>query len=101
MAQSVTEIISQHVTLSVEEIDRMYHNVFVPGLQYEQGIVRFFREHHRQPLPSAALMSPMTPGFVAALENFAGRPGVTLPGALTYQLRRLRLRRLLIDQLPS
>jgi hypothetical protein len=37
----------------------MYLNVFVPGLQYEQGIVRFFREHRGQPLPSAALMSPM------------------------------------------
>jgi hypothetical protein len=23
----------------------MYLNVYVPGLQYEQGIVRFFREH--------------------------------------------------------
>jgi hypothetical protein len=27
----------------------------VPDLQYEQGIVRFFRQHRGQPLPSAAL----------------------------------------------
>jgi hypothetical protein len=58
------------VTLTVEGIDRMYLNVFVPGLQYEQGIIRFFRAHRGQPLPSAALMSPMTRNFVAALENF-------------------------------
>jgi len=43
IAQSVAEIISRHVRLTVEGIDRMYLNVFVPGLQYEQGIVQFFR----------------------------------------------------------
>ena len=70
IAQSVAEIVSRHVKLTVEGIDRMYLNVFVPGLQYEQGIVRFFREHRGQPLPSAALMSPMTRRFVAQLEDF-------------------------------
>jgi hypothetical protein len=28
----------------------MYLNVVVPGLQYERGIVRFFREHRKQPM---------------------------------------------------
>lgn len=55
IAQSVAEIVSRHVRLTVEGIDRMYRNVFVASLQYEQGIVRFFREHHGQPLPSEAL----------------------------------------------
>jgi hypothetical protein len=41
IAQNVAEIVSRHVTLSVEGIDRMYLNVFVAGLQYESGIVRF------------------------------------------------------------
>jgi hypothetical protein len=36
IAQSVAEIISRHVRLAVEGIDRMYLNVFVPGLQYER-----------------------------------------------------------------
>ena len=44
IAQSVAEIISR-VRLTVEGIDRMYLNVFVPDLQYEQGIVHFFRTH--------------------------------------------------------
>jgi hypothetical protein len=70
IAQNVAEIVSRHVKLTVEGIDRMYLNVFVPGLQYEQGIIRFFREHRGQPLPSAALMSPMTRRFVAQLEDF-------------------------------
>jgi len=71
--QSVSEIINHHVRLSVEGIDRMYLNVYVPGLQYEAGIVGFFRHHRGMPLPSAALMKPMSRGFVGALEGFAGR----------------------------
>jgi hypothetical protein len=78
IAQSVAEIVSRHVKLTVEGIDRMYLNVFVPGLQYEQGIIGFFRNHRGQPLPSAALMSPMTRGFVAKLEDFAARHGIAL-----------------------
>src|SRR5215468_12454115 len=66
------------VKLTVEGIDRMYLNVFVPGLQYEQGIVRFFREHRGQPLPSAALMSPMTRRFVAQLEEFVSERQIPL-----------------------
>jgi hypothetical protein len=73
IAHSVAEIIKRHVRLTVEGIDRMYLNVYVPGLQYEHGINRFFRYHRGQPLPSAALMSPMTRSFVAALEDFASR----------------------------
>jgi hypothetical protein len=78
IAQSVAEIVKRHVKLTVEGIDRMYLNVFVPGLQYEQGIVRFFRHHRGQPLPSAALMGPMTGSFVAALEDFVARHEVPL-----------------------
>jgi hypothetical protein len=36
IAQSVAEIISRHVKLTVEGIDRMYLNVYVPDLQYER-----------------------------------------------------------------
>jgi len=78
IAQSVAEIINRHVKLTVEGIDRMYLNIYVPGLQYEQGIVGFFREHRGQPLPSAALMSPMTRTFVAKLEDFVARHGIAL-----------------------
>jgi DNA-binding MarR family transcriptional regulator len=78
LAQSVADILKDHVRLSVEGIDRMYLNVFVAGLQYEQGIVQFFRTHRGQPLPSAALMNPMTRSFVAALERFVARDSVPL-----------------------
>jgi hypothetical protein len=31
--RSVAEVLADHVTLEVEGIDRMYLNVYVPGLQ--------------------------------------------------------------------
>src|ERR1700719_3191484 len=65
IAQSVADILSHHVKLSLEGIDRMYLNVFVPRLQHEMGIVGFFRQHRGQPLPSAAVMQPMSRAFVA------------------------------------
>ena len=34
LAQSVADILSHHVTLAVEGIDRMYLNVFLPELHY-------------------------------------------------------------------
>src|SRR3984957_6215255 len=78
IAQSVADILGQHVKLSVEGIDRMYLNVYVPRLQTEQGVVWFFREHRGQPLPSAALMSPMSRSFVAKLEGFVAQHEIPL-----------------------
>ncbi len=78
IAQSVAKILADAVTLSVEGVDRMYLNVYVPRPQTEQGIVWFFREHGGQPLPSAALMSPLGRRFVAALETYAAEHGLRL-----------------------
>ena len=78
LSQSVCEVLRDHVVLESECIDRMYLNVLVQGLQYEQGIVQFFRTHRGQPLPSAALMSPMTRGFVAKLEDFVTKHDIRL-----------------------
>jgi hypothetical protein len=69
IAQSVADILGRDVRLAVEGIDRMYLNIYVPQLQSERGVVRFFREHRGQPLPSEALMSPM-----AGLGKDAGVP---------------------------
>ncbi len=67
---SVAEILDQHVTLELESIDRMYLNLFVPQLQYENGAARFFRLHRRQPFVSSVLMAMMSRAFVAAIDAF-------------------------------
>jgi hypothetical protein len=70
IAPSVAEILEKHVTLEVEGIDRMYLNVYVPRLQWEQGVVGFFRQHPGQPVASSALMAPRSGDFVARIEAF-------------------------------
>jgi hypothetical protein len=78
LPRTVAEILRDHVTLEVENIDRMYLNLYVPILQREAGVAWFFREHRGAPFPSAALMAPMTRAFVAALERFAEEQEIPL-----------------------
>src|ERR1700730_15826460 len=73
IAQSVAGLLADHVRLTVEGIDRMYLNVYVPRVQCAYGAVTFFRDHRGQPLASSALMSPMSRRFVAELDRFIAR----------------------------
>jgi hypothetical protein len=47
--RSVADVLADHVTLEIESIDRMYCNLYVPGLQHVNGVVGFFRGHRGQP----------------------------------------------------
>jgi hypothetical protein len=71
--RSVAEILSEHVTLELEGIDRMYLNVYVPWLQREAGVAGFFRFHRGHRFASSVLMDPISKAFVAKLEAFAKR----------------------------
>jgi hypothetical protein len=78
VARSAGEILAEHVTLEVECIDRMYLNVYVPRLRYEQGVASFFIGHRGARFASSALMDPMTKGFVAAVHRFIADNDVDL-----------------------
>ena len=78
VARSAAEVLDEHTTLELECIDRMYLNVYVPVLQTGAGASYFFRQIRGNPMPSSALMAPMTRRFVAAVEAFAKREGVDL-----------------------
>src|SRR3989442_3733791 len=71
LSRNVAEIIRDHVTLTVESIDRMYLNVYQPQLQRDLGVVGFFRDHRGQPFASSSLMATMTRTFVASIQTFA------------------------------
>jgi hypothetical protein len=78
VARTVAEILTEHVTLEIEGIDRLYLNVYVPQLQHVGGVVGFFRRHRGQPIASSALMAPISLAFVAAIERFVREQGVPL-----------------------
>jgi hypothetical protein len=70
VAQSVAEILSKHVVLEVEGIDRMYLNVYVPRLQIVEGVLGFLKKHLGHKVASTRLVEPITRAFVAAIEKF-------------------------------
>src|SRR5580704_7879935 len=78
LPRSVAEVLSEHVALEVEGIDRMYLNVYVPGLQREQGVATFFRFHRGHQFASSALMDPISKTFVSALEEYARREQIPI-----------------------
>ena len=45
--QTVAEVLSKHVVLEVESIDRMYLNVYVPQLQAVEGTLKFISHPSR------------------------------------------------------
>ena len=78
VARNVAEVLSEHTTLELECIDRLYLNAYVPMLQSGAGTAYFFRKIRGNPVPSSALMAPMTRRFVSALERYAQSEGVDL-----------------------
>ena len=78
VARSVAEVLAEHTTLTLECIDRMYLNVYVPLLQRAAGAAYFFRKMRGAAVPSSALMGPMTQRFVDAIKSFAARNGIEI-----------------------
>jgi len=71
VARRVADVLSEHVVLELESIDRLYLNAYVPRLQHDRGAAAFFRVHRGQAVASSALMAPMTTAFVEAIGAFA------------------------------
>ena len=68
--RTVADVITQHVTLQVESIDRMYLNVYQPRLQSPAQVAAFFRFHRGHTFASSVLMDPISKAFIASVEGF-------------------------------
>jgi hypothetical protein len=78
LPRSAADVLSDHVVLEVESIDRMYLNVYQPWLQHGGGVAVFFTGHRGNKFPSTALMDPMTRAFVADIHHFTQAHGLDL-----------------------
>src|SRR3979490_1804784 len=76
VARSVSDVVSEHVLFEIECIDRMYLNVYVPGLQYAAGLVGYVHRQLGLPIASTAPMARITDQFSAAVRRFARDNGV-------------------------
>ena len=75
VARTVADILTEHTTLEMECIDRMYLNLYVPILQREAGIAHFWQAHRGHRFASGTQMGPMSRAFVASIDRFAPRAG--------------------------
>ena len=75
---NIETILRDHVTLQIECLDRLYLNGYVPGLQIEQGLLRYLLVDRKQVVASPALLAQMTCRFVGLMEDFAARHGVPI-----------------------
>ena len=66
---NVAELIRDHVTLSVDCVDRLYLNAYVPRLQAAGGVCGFLR-HRGAVIPSPALLGQITDTFKHALHTW-------------------------------
>lgn len=76
LPRTVADVLTDHVVLEVECIDRLYLNVYQPRLQYPAGVAAFFVGHRGARYASSALMDPISKAFVADLVRFARAQGV-------------------------
>jgi hypothetical protein len=78
LPRTVAEVLSEHVTLEVEGIDRMYLNVYQTRLQSDRGVAAFFRSHRGETFASSALMDPMSKSFISSVNHFVLRERIPL-----------------------
>jgi hypothetical protein len=74
---TVSELLAGHVTLTVESLDRIYLNGFIPNLQTAGQLVTFLSTHRGNPIPSPALLKKNDDRFEADLSQFAASNGLT------------------------
>ena len=71
LPRSVDDVLTDHVVFEVESIDRMYCNVYMPGLQYAAGLVSFVHQQLGLPIASTAPLAKISDRFSAAVHRFA------------------------------
>ena len=63
-------MLEEHVTLTVECLDRLYLHGYVPRLQTEAGLIGFLVRHLKFPVASPALLGQITQGYVRQVEAY-------------------------------
>jgi hypothetical protein len=71
LPRSVADVLSDHVVFEVDCIDRMYCNVYMPGLQYAAGLVGYVHQQLGMPIASTAPLAKISERFSTAVHRFA------------------------------
>ena len=75
---NIPELLSGHVTLEVECLDRLYLNGYIGKLATSGGLVTFMREQLGKPIPSPVVLGQVTERFREAVRIQAERDGIAI-----------------------
>jgi hypothetical protein len=78
MAPTISELLSKHVSLSIDCVDRLYINGWVPKLVTPGQVCLFIMSHLRKPIPSPAALRPKHDAFVRSVKAYAAQHEVPL-----------------------
>lgn len=75
---SIPELLEEHVSLTIESIDRVYLNGYIPTMQTSGGLVYFLEKHRGEMIGSPELLGRITRGFASAVKTYAETEGIAL-----------------------
>jgi hypothetical protein len=75
---NIPELLSGHVTLEVECLDRLYLNGYIGKLATSGGLVTFMREQLGKPIPSPVVLGQVTEKFREAVRIKAERDKIPI-----------------------
>jgi hypothetical protein len=75
---NINEVLDGHVALSLDCVDRLLLNAYVPNLQVGGQVVTFLTEHLGFPIPSPALLEKIGNRFRREVKAFAAQHGVPI-----------------------
>lgn len=75
---NINDLLREHVTLTVECLDRIYLNGYIPTLQTPGQLVNFLIRHRGHKIPSPVLLGRITQAFVRAIKFFAQKNNIPL-----------------------
>jgi hypothetical protein len=75
---SIPELLSEHVTLEVECLDRLYLNGYIGPLATSGGLVTFMREQLDKPIPSPVVLGQVSEKFREAVKAISERQQIPI-----------------------
>ncbi len=75
---NVNEILRDHLTLTVDCMDRMYLNGYIPNLQVPGQLVNFLTKHRGNVIPSPILLGKIGQQFQQAIQDYAQKQEIPL-----------------------
>jgi len=75
---NVNEILRDHVTLTVDCMDRIYLNGYIPNMQIPGQLVNFLTKHRGNKIPSPVLLGKIGDQFAKAVKYYAQEHGIPI-----------------------